>query len=147
MKYKIGELEGALLDVAVAKADGEEARVESTGRCAMLHVDREHGDGTPFWASFEPSTDGRIGIEIIGRERITVWPTVVYLEPPDPNEPDVRREQWAAYHPKSEGLGGWTDGEGGIDVTARDGMAGQTPLIAAMRAFVAVRFGEFVDLP
>lgn len=53
-------------------------------------------------------------------------------------------EKWSAYHPvvfeKSHGW--WQDGA--FDVHYFDGIEGPTALVAAMRAFVASKFGEEV---
>lgn len=119
MKHKVAKLEDALLDAAVAKAGGQKARIESTGRCAMLHVDLEHGDGTSFWASFQPSADWRDGGPIIEREQIMFYAPWSLQ----------RKDEWVAYveEPREPGRGA-------------------TPLIAAMRAYVASKFGDEVEL-
>lgn len=132
MKHKVRELEGDALDDAVGNAAGVD----------ML-VDDGAGDFRPFM----PSRNWDQGGPIIERERIVVWPTVVFSDPPNPNELDIETYQWAAYHRNNKGLGGWFNGTGGVDVTSRDGMPGPTPLIAAMRAYVASKFGDEVELP
>jgi hypothetical protein len=106
MKYKTAELTGALLDAAVAVAEGEDpSKVKS------LRYSRSWRDG------------GRI----IERERIDV-------SAPDEFSDD---ERWFAgiYHGSAR------------HATPRCcEMRGDTPLIAAMRAYVAHKLGEEVEL-
>lgn len=118
---EVSKLSGAQLDYWVAKAEGKTLGIDAQMR-------------------FMPSTDWSQGGFIIERERIVVWPTEVILD----GDAFETRKQWAAIHPESKGLGGWTDGTGGVDVTNRDGMPGATPLAAAMRAYVAAKFGDSV---
>lgn len=119
MKHQVSELEGALLDAAVAKAEGETQQPPGSGWDAAY------------------STDWMEGGPIIERERIAIW--------------HCNAEGWGALHPESVGLGGFYPGGGGagtaLDVSDGDGIAGPTPLIAAMRAFVASKFGDEVELP
>lgn len=67
MKYQVQELEGALLDSAVAKAEWGHARLvggESLGPF-----------GTPYaHRLFAPSSEWQHGGPIIERERIQLWP-------------------------------------------------------------------------
>jgi Protein of unknown function (DUF2591) len=93
MKHKVAELEGSLLDAAVAKAEGN-------------------------WSADSISA-------IIERERITVEPVVIWT---DDNEA-VFNDAWEAHTPRH------CYGQG------------PTPLIAAMRAYVASKFGDEVELP
>jgi hypothetical protein len=147
MKHKTAELTGELLDAAVALADGrllvdDEPRWPK-GDYAKLrkefggaHVVRWYassGPGDPAtdevggwepianWGS--PSTDWRLGGQIIERERMCVEYFV---------------DEWEA---------------GAACVYGHEGPEckfygyGPTPLIAAMRAFVASKLGEEVELP
>ena len=109
MKHKVSELEGELLDAAVAKAE-------------QLEPIPGEPSGYFYWGVesgwFAPSTYWAIGGPIIERERIRI---------------DWRR------NPEM----------GGNDcIAACDHLRqyGPTPLIAAMRAFVASKFGEEVDI-
>jgi hypothetical protein len=122
VKHKVAELEGALLDAAVAKAEGD----------ALPNFWRDPEDGTcwsrPGREEWKPSARWDQGGPIIERERIYLchepWPDVA----------------------------GW---EAGIEFEAlesggygsRFAAAGPTPLIAAMRAYVASKFGDEVELP
>lgn len=110
MKHKVSELEGALLDAAVAKAEG--------------YVPR----GTVGWnapADYAPSRDWAHAGPIIERERIS---TVIGKN---------SNGQWEA----------WIGPVGYSDLNEDGNAVGSTPLIAAMRAFVASKFGDVVNLP
>lgn len=114
MKHKTEELEGALLDAAVAKVEGERAQPT---------LFRDAHDVLVFSWSYSPSTNWLHGGPIIERERID-------LQAP----PEADESTWLARHCN------WstrTCAEGG----------GETPLIAAMRAYVASKFGDEVELP
>lgn len=105
--YKVAELEGALLDAAVAKA--------------TCDVWAHSGDYRADMTQAPYSTDWAHGGPIIERERIDLrW----------------NGEAWVA--------DGWRSNpheDGASDFSAK------TPLIAAMRAYVASKFGVEVELP
>jgi hypothetical protein len=106
VKHRVSELEGALLDAAVAKAEGQQEFLE----------------GCSLWA---PSDDWSQGGPIIERERIML----VAMD----------ADGWVAK------IGAeWMGGE---IVECPVTEIGPTPLIAAMRAFCASKFGEEVELP
>lgn len=105
MKHKVSELNGALLDAAVAKAEGFEWRW-SSDRTEVVDVARRY--------TFAPSVRWSEGGPIIERERIML---------------SCFPDGWRGYI------------KGVCDIP------GPTPLIAAMRAYVAHRFGEEVELP
>jgi hypothetical protein len=114
--YKVADLSGALLDAAVAKAEGYELDEDGDNRTI-----RENGGAPSAW---HPSTDWSHGGPIIQRERISLqgyegggWCA------------DVRCE--------------FTCGEPGE--SAGNG-SGPTPLIAAMRAYVSSVFGDMIEL-
>lgn len=120
MKYKTIELTGVLLDAAVALAEN-------------LHVDGIRGDAvvvgvTPNRYVYSPSSKCEQGGPIIDREFIDT-------AAPDEFDDDERwfagiyRDQYRHHSPRC------------------CEMRGETRLIAAMRAYVASRFGEEVDLP
>jgi hypothetical protein len=99
MKHKTAELEGALLDAAVAKAEG-------------VGIWAEGLSWLTEWAEAGP---------IIERERISVFQN--------------GDGSWSAMMPQAHEDDDLVSG------------TGLTPLIAAMRAYVASRFGEEVELP
>lgn len=133
MKHKTAELTGALLDAAVAKAEGMPYTVVpekvwgglgitfiSSGPACSVGLDY-----------FEPSTNWAKGGPIIERERIQLES---YKDSDAPAS--ERRYFWVAviYSPFWEPVR--KDAHGG----------GETPLIAAMRAYVASKLGDEVDL-
>lgn len=122
MKHKVSELEGALLDAAVAKAEGYASAFD-----VPIEVCGPDTSGGAKW--WHPSEDWEQGGPIIERERINV----VVLRP----------DEWWA-EPASESFQSL---EGVTVCAGGKGQPGPTPLLAAMRAFVASRFGEEVELP
>lgn len=102
MKHKVSELEGALLDAAVAKAVGEDPT-----KVQPLRYSRSWRDAGP----------------IIERERIELE----FIDPADGT-------WYACVNPLASGH------------CVLPHYEGLTPLIAAMRAFVASKLGEEVEL-
>jgi len=132
-KHKVAELEGALLDAAVALAGGLAVVYRSGGQPAFeLPFDpegpaHEFNVGEAMWRHFKPSTEWSDGGPIIERERIAII------------EDGYRCTEWDAY------VRGYYSSDEGL---AGDGSeSGPTPLIAAMRAYVASKFGGEVELP
>lgn len=143
MKHKVSELEGALLDAAVALAEGWTWRMdgydsEDTGE--RVEWVRTNRDSQPLrriadGAQFEPSTEWIDGGPIIDRERIS-------LISPDPQPmtfPDDSIGRDGLWHAEMMLVDALDDGR-------ELGESGATPLIAAMRAYVASRFGDEVEL-
>jgi hypothetical protein len=119
MKHKTAELDGPLLDAAVAKAEGftEFWWSESRG-CFVYQAGPQHHLSLPSmkeWGNAGP---------LIERERI-IWNSFVSGE-------------WEALALAAPGL---------VERIDKGKMRGPTPLIAAMRAYVASKFGEEVELP
>jgi hypothetical protein len=137
MKYKVSELEGELLDAAVAMA--ENAGIEPEWIDVSTFEDLAKGSrrmvhGGPGRAHLY-SSNWADGGPIIERERIL-------LSPLD--------GEWRAVHTPS----GHNDDAEPFDEysksfgpTPRVAAHGHTALIAAMRARVASRFGDEVELP
>ena len=128
MKHKTTELTGALLDAAVAKAEGPDLlpdywRDPEDGSCWMR----------PGREEWKPSTDWSQGGPIIERERIGL-------------ECGHEDGQWLAALPASRAM---RDGPNDWDQydKAEGWQIGPTPLVAAMRCYVASKFGEEVELP
>jgi hypothetical protein len=131
MKHQVRELEGSLLDAAVAKAEGLRFRVleeaeSPLGRRLTVAWPPHHQMTLSSAEEFEPSSDWGAGGPIIEREGISVSP---WYEP----------DRWVANVRPRQAFG-VTEGDDGYG-------EGQTPLIAAMRAYVASKFGEEVELP
>lgn len=123
---KVAELEGALLDYWVARGEDRKVAIRE-GVChegmSALYV-KTGGDG---WVpSYSPSTNWAIAGPIIERERINL------LKFDDATRP------WCAIIYNAD--------EHWIDTSWFDcDWKGSTPLVAAMRAYVAQKFGEEVD--
>jgi len=130
MKYKVSELEGALLDAAVANAQGWEWHVTADRSTC-------YAAGGPFVCgdAYRPSTNADDGFEIIERERIGTS-CDKSAGPSDPAD-DGSGFFWTA----EVGPGAFND-----DGETRTSAFGPTLLIAAMRAYVASKFGEEVEL-
>lgn len=130
MKVETSTLIGPALDWASAKANGKRVWVLSNytpRECALgirryrITLDTEVGE--KYQETHSPSTDWALGGPIIQRERITLAALDVGV-----------RENWYA------------------DMTDDNddcvhGRHGPTPLIAAMRCFVASKLGDEVDIP
>jgi hypothetical protein len=118
MKIKTSELTGAALDWAVAEADG--TPIYRSGK-TMTRMDM---DGNVYW---QPSTDWAHGGPIIEREGISL---TSYLAEEDP--------YW---------IGSVECQYKNFNATAYYEEYGPTPLIAAMRCYVASKLGDTVDVP
>lgn len=119
----VSELEGAQLDWAVAKVLLSDLVGMPTFEAGGIAVQRL-GQKLPF----SPSTDWSQGGPIIERERITLQGGCLQSD-----------NEWLAQTvlvPVS-----------GPHMAPSYGMRGKTPLIAAMRAFVASKLGKEVEVP
>lgn len=122
MKRRVADLDGVLLDVAVAKASGYDWRIEDAASSVLgvpLVFARPVGEEEVF---FQPSNDWCDGGPIIQSQRISV------------SYDDQRGEErgmWNAY----------------VHECPLMMQSFNSALIAAMRAFVASKLGEEVDLP
>jgi len=118
---KVSELTGITLDYWVAKGMGHYSRL-SNGRCEV--IDWNKPGSLINGERFEPSTDWQHAGPIIDREFITI-------RAPSHPHPQV----WAAFSLEL------LHRTAGLHMT----FYGSTPLIAAMRAYVATKFGDDVD--
>lgn len=124
---KVAELEGIELDCWVARAEGNNLDdIKSVGEMSpdhKLHLRDEWGS----YRQFLPSSEWAHGGPIIERERLVVGPTETAGE-------------WIAY------AVGATISDHGSDTLTGSNVygVGPTPLIAAMRAYVASKFGAEV---
>lgn len=127
-RLKTSELTGAALDWAVAKADGKAPKIDRTSFRGTF-IDRiylgwsyeYHSSGSIV--EYSPSTDWAQGGPIIEREGIT---TICWNKNPD---------QWGARR--------WLELNGPWSVH----VYAPTPLIAAMRCYVASKLGDEIDIP
>jgi hypothetical protein len=118
-KYSTAKLKGAKLDLAVAMAAGHtNAAIRGDGVCML--GDPSRGE------FFEPSTDWRQGGPIIDREQILL-------------SPGGAANDWFAIARATWSHGSIDGGGPQLD--------GTTALQAAMRAYVASKLGETVELP
>lgn len=133
MQYRVRELDGALLDAAVAKAEGYELDADGDSRTI-----RENGGAPSTW---HPSIDWGRGGPIIKRESI-------FLSPQTAGRGGRAREWFAEirYADERADSDGFYEDEGGVSCYAGYTAYGKTPLIAAMRAYVASKYGEFVEI-
>jgi len=117
MKIKTNELTGAALDWAVAKAHKGREEIRIVSKTYI------------FWRElspvgfFAPSTDWAQGGPIIEREKLGVTFEAGWEVP--------RWSAWGA----------------GVDEPRTETYAGDTPLEAAMRCFVASKLGDEVEVP
>jgi hypothetical protein len=125
MKTKTSELIGPALDWAVAKALGVPAQVlpiRSNSRIVGHRVYLDPAERDEFgMVEFEPSTNWSQGGPIIDSERVATQPY---------------RGAWIAgvSGKPARGTSSWSCG-------------GPTPLVAAMRCYVASKLGDEVEIP
>lgn len=126
---KVAELEGALLDYWVGRANGWTCNANAQHKILCIDVWRDHDGKIAFIPaqSYRPSTDWAHGGPNIERHNITLL---------DPNY--CNSGQWEAY------MGAFPDVRDDRVVGMVAAGAGPTPLIAAMRAYVASKFGDEV---
>ena len=132
IKKRVAELEGAQLDWAVAMAAGIEVvpypDPEATDApWSWLRVFRD-GPCAPCYAGWSPSSRWAHGGPIIERERIGLATQRA--------EDGIGWEWMACSH-----------GYAGVHPFECCHMAGSTPLISAMRAFVESKLGDEVEVP
>ena len=118
MQIKTSELTGAALDWVVYEAEKQSGRTDIYVR---WYSDGRKGTPHDKYGPFKPSTNWSQGGPIIEGEGIRVYP----------NENET---EWLADRPYSQ---------------LRDApyWDGPTPLIAAMRCYVASKLGDVVDIP
>jgi hypothetical protein len=128
MMMKVGKLTASALDWAVAKCEawGKEAPPKDFTCCCGLYVEQNvnpqaiHMKDCIYAQKF--STDWSQGGPIIEREKIGLWPidTGYFAE----------KKHFGKHHAAGRNYG-----------------EGPTPLIAAMRCYVASKLGEDIDVP
>lgn len=126
MRVKTSELTGSALDWAVAIANGYNTYpMDSVERGEIFHTEP---DKAPFGEKiarhgYKPSTDWSQGGQIIELKGITL----------DPQSPTGNGREWRAALE-------WVDSPQAEEF-------GPTPLIAAMRCYVASKLGDEVEVP
>lgn len=131
MKLNVSELDGALLDLAVAKADGWTLQVDiwshPDGRALRFYEPHLHFIAPGVIAApIAPSRNWSDGGPIIERERICI---------------ERCQGTWSARIADDD------DWFKAAHQSGRPIEDGPTPLIAAMRAYVVSKFGDEVELP
>lgn len=121
MKIKTSELIGPALNWAVAKAGPE--------HIAPYYERAARGDTSAVWS---PSTDPSQAWLIIEREGIATWRYDTEQLKRGETRP-LPREQWE-----------WRAALPALEVLY---VPGPTPLIAAMRCYVASKLGDEIDVP
>lgn len=117
MKIKTSELTGVALDWAVAKCEGVEVEYIDDSITRCLLI-KPSGSGI-----FTPSTNWAQGGPLIEREWLDVTPW--------PNETD-ESQRWQCVQ---------------YDTVGYVSAFGETPLVAAMRCYVASKLGDEIDVP
>jgi hypothetical protein len=139
MQYKVAELEGALLDAVVAKAEGFPFRLFGPntslpqGLCNAL---REI-EGEADWGAWAPSEIWDHGGPIIQRELIVIEPRASVDGLPENSMIGAAAKAGHQYVLPEPA---WAE-------RSWEWQTGPTYLIAAMRAYVASKYGETVELP
>lgn len=127
MKIKISEATPLQIDYLVAKCEGKDKD------CEIHAGNLLYGRVTSGFIQYKPSTIWAQGGPIIEREKIGVW--------------------WAHHVVDDEGnaYGNHWYAETGLTDDSADErhvcMTGETPLIAAMRCYVASKLGDEVEVP
>lgn len=130
-KKLVAELEGAELDYWVARALGYE-RVSQIPEelCGTTY----HGECCGCINDWNPSDDWFQAGPIIFANRIGFYESSFWVKPGTP--PTEDEQIWRAAIDGYPNYGSSFDNE----------FSGKTPLIAAMRAFVASKYGEYVEV-
>ena len=132
---KTSDLIGPALDWAVAKCEGE-----TLSQASLAFQIKEHGClQRPHLGSWKPSTSWAQGGPLIEKERIGLefmdnfeaWSSSIVREDGQDRESYSDDQDRESYTVEQESFVGY----------------GPTPLIAAMRVFVASRLGNEVDVP
>jgi hypothetical protein len=132
MKHRVCDLEGELLDAAVAMIEGIELLHRAEPIIAEHYPSAWYED---IWRGWSACRDWRIGGPIIERERIDLAGPDTLSEESRSSRSEWRARIWGTLQTRDQG--------GNDEATTY----GPTPLIAAMRAYVASKLGEEVELP
>jgi len=129
---KSADLIGPALDWAVRKIEGPEikpriaATVSNAGKHFRIVDDVRYNDrGHEYFVYYSPSTSWSQGGPIIEREKLMIEPLLV----------------------GGDWFGNWRSVGLSWEGRTHADMTGPTPLIAAMRCYVASKLGDEVDIP
>lgn len=145
MRHNVIELEGALLDMAVAMAEGY--------KFGAPQQKRNPEGGLNYWVFYPVSRPGEVTLGAAGLIAGSWGGSIPsYSTDWDVAGPIIERER-IELHP-SRGDAPWEAGpEGSLEASGMgvsfcgSGQAGPSPLVAAMRSFVASKFGKEIELP
>lgn len=143
MKIKTSDLIDRALNWAVCKAEGDELAARNI----------EYPDQAKYYPTISPSTNWYQGGMIIERENITIIRADDDYEKDDQSSTGLKRVPvWFAECDQWVGHSTYTSYEGNnmeptFMIGEGWGYYGPTPLIAAMRAYVAYKLGDEVDIP
>lgn len=129
MKIKTSDLEGASLDWAVAKS----GQPVYSARALIAAINGGHDGIGNFHEPYTPSSNWEMGGPIIESEGINTF----RYNKLDPSE----RDKWCGHKAVPR-----PNMEGSTNMVALT-LDGPTPLIAAMRCYVASKLGDVVDVP
>jgi hypothetical protein len=122
MKIKTSELQGVALDWAVAKCEGKD------GDCETHAGNIWYGRVTSGFTRYHPSTNRDQGHEILERFQENETTFCLFFNPYRDCPEHGNSRPWSAEHRGTR-------------------FSAETPLIAAMRCYVASKLGEEVDVP
>lgn len=154
MKVKTNELIGVALDLAVAECEGYTGfhsipnRMEHEPQWAMIPPRSAYGAVEMCELCF--STDWAQGGAIIEREKITLVCAEGDYNPAKAGTPDCYDTYWLADigRLRAETVYGSQGDDFGRQFQIEEhSIAGPTPLIAAMRCYVASKLGDIVEIP
>lgn len=153
MLVKVSELTGAALDYAVAKCEGGTNFHYDTVATYWITIDGKARALAKGWSrsqSFIPSTSWEHGGPIIERENISI------IRCDDDYATDSkgyctneRIQVWAASIGQNnlQYSSFYQDSDGQYEIVEDDCIYGPTPLIAAMRCYVAAKLREEIEIP
>lgn len=141
MKIKTSDLNGRALDLAVALCEGGTGLWYDTVATWWIKIAGEDRALSKGWSqSFNPSTNWAQGGPIIERARITVSP----YSHDEFNDDGV---EWLAILTDPEAFVGANNYDTVFELCGQFTCRGLTPLIAAMRCYVASKLGDEVEVP
>lgn len=143
---KTSELEGGALDWAVARLESEASPTGMNSAEILLYRSKAASAFSYKPHAISYSTDWAAGGQIIERENITV----ICAEGEYSSDTGRYSVFWVAEKgalTANEVYGSQGDNYGSKYEIDEDGMSGPTPLIAAMRCYVASKLGPKVDIP
>ena len=138
---KTSELIGPALDWAVAKCEGVTVKIIRTSSCAEEAIGKVtysidfdqtwNSKGQERWLNYSPSCNWAIGGPIIQKTGIELLCNLTEIEAARFSIPT--KADWQAFHRS--------------DRRTEARQFANTPLIAAMRCYVASRLGDEVEIP